>query len=109
VYVSETPSLGIPGQHSVFEPDRAAVETDDRQILQSRSNPRAPFAGHVLETSWDDLHLVYFSGSAEWTYLTTPFLFRLPGFTTEEIEPWSEPGARALVSDLLLKICPVSF
>jgi len=23
-----------------------------------------------------------------WMYLTTPFLFKLPGFDTEEIEPW---------------------
>src|SRR3546814_14044537 len=27
-----------------------------------------------------------------WTYLTTPFLFRLPGFTSEEVEPWDENG-----------------
>jgi hypothetical protein len=91
-HLEQYPFLGIRGQHSVFEPDRVAVEADDGRILQSRNNPRAAFAGHVLATPWDDLHLVYFSGSAEWTYLTTPFFVKLPGFKTEEIEPWSEAG-----------------
>ena len=32
------------------------------------------------------------NGYAMWTYLTTPFLFKLPGFRVEEVEPWKEEG-----------------
>lgn len=84
--------FGAAGRHSVYEPDRVAVETDDGQVLESRRDPRAAFAGHRRETPWDNLHLVYFSGYALWGYLNTPFLFRLPDFSSEEIEPWNEDG-----------------
>jgi len=46
----------------------------------------------VIQTPWDAQHLAYFTGYAIWTYLTTPFLFGLPGFIVEEIEPWDEHG-----------------
>jgi hypothetical protein len=29
-----------------------------------------------------------------WNYLTTPFIFALPGFQAEEIEPWDENGEK---------------
>jgi hypothetical protein len=29
-----------------------------------------------------------------WNYLNTPFVFALPGFKTEEIEPWHEYGGK---------------
>jgi hypothetical protein len=57
-----------------------------------RANPRDAFAGHTPATPWDDLHIAYFSGYAMWNYLNTPFMFALPGFATEEIEPWNENG-----------------
>ena len=39
-----------------------------------------------METQWDNLYLVYFSGCAMWTYLTSPFLLKLPNVQTEEID-----------------------
>jgi hypothetical protein len=45
-----------------------------------------------VETKWDKLHLVYFSGYAIWTYLTSPFLLRLPNVRLEEMEPWDKQG-----------------
>jgi hypothetical protein len=45
-----------------------------------------------LQTPWDELQLAYFAGYAMWTYLTTPFLFALPGVLSEEIESWKENG-----------------
>jgi hypothetical protein len=81
-----------PDTHSVYEPERTAIETDDGRVVDSRVNPRDSFAGHKLATPWDDLQVVYFRGYAMWTYLTTPFLFRLSGFETRELEPWSEDG-----------------
>lgn len=80
------------GLRSIYEPDRVIVETLDRKAVKSRLNPRAAFDGHKVETGWDDLHLAYFGGYAMWNYLNTPFLFALPGFATEEIEPWNEHG-----------------
>ena len=77
---------------SIYTPSRTAIETIDGKILESRDNPRDAFKGHVVETKWDNLHLVYFSGYAFWTYLTSPFLLKLPNVRTEEIEPWEEQG-----------------
>ena len=66
--------------------------TEDGKVIEERGLPRQAFEGHGLATPWDALHLSYFSGYAMWTYLTTPFLFKLPGFQSEEIEPWDENG-----------------
>jgi hypothetical protein len=83
-----------PGMRSVYRPDYTATEALDGELIKERRNPRAAFDGHSVETGWDDLHLAYFSGYAIWNYLNTPFLFLLPGFRAEEIEPWDEHGER---------------
>lgn len=36
----------------------------------------------------------YFNGRALWTYLNTPFLMALPGFTVCEIDPVEDSGER---------------
>jgi len=82
------------GLRSVYEPDQVAIETLDGKVVKSRINPRDAFNGHKVESGWDDLHLAYFSGYAMWNYLNTPFLFALPGFTAEEIEPWNRDGEK---------------
>jgi hypothetical protein len=82
----------VAGQHSVYEPDRTAIVADDGEVLEARFSPRESFNGHTLMTAWDAQHLAYFTGYAMWTYLTTPFLFELSGFNTEEIAPWEEEG-----------------
>lgn len=61
------------GQRSVFEPDRVSILGADGRVVESRDHPRASFDGHARDTQWTDLDLVYFSGYAMWTYLTTPF------------------------------------
>lgn len=81
-----------PGQHCIWEPERTAIVADSGEIVEQRDAPRSFFAGHTLSTPWDPQHLIYFTGYAMWTYLATPFLFRLPGFKTEEVEPWEEEG-----------------
>jgi hypothetical protein len=83
-----------PDLRSVYRPDAVAIETSDGKSIKNRVNPQAAFQGHAVETAWDDLHLAYFSGYAIWNYLNTPFLFLLPGFKTEEIEPWDEHGEK---------------
>lgn len=81
-----------PGRHTVFEPVRTAIVTDGGEVVEQREQPREAFEGHNLMTPWDTQHLIYFTGYAMWTYLTTPFLFKLPGVQTEEVEPWTEGG-----------------
>ena len=78
------------GLRSLYRPDLVAIDAVDGKRLKQRSNPREAFAGHTPATPWDDLHLAYFSGYAMWNYLNTPFMFALPGFAAEEIEPWVE-------------------
>lgn len=80
------------GRHSVYEPGRTAIVANDGRVIEEREQPRQAFEGHVLTTRWDAQNLAYFSGYAIWTYLTTPFLFRMPGFEVEEVEPWDEDG-----------------
>jgi hypothetical protein len=80
------------GRHTFFEAGRVAIMTDGGEVIAERESPRQAFAGHSLTTPWDALHLSYFSGYAMWTYLTTPFLFKLPGYLAEESEPWDENG-----------------
>jgi hypothetical protein len=80
------------GQRCVYEPSHTLVVSDSGEIIERLESPRASFAGHSIQTPWDARQLAYFTGYAMWTYLTTPFLFKIPGFTTEEIEPWQENG-----------------
>ncbi|WP_129779830.1 hypothetical protein [Peristeroidobacter soli] len=83
---------GGDARHGVYEPDRTMLVSDDGKIIEQREAPRRSFEGHSIATRWDTHQLIYFAGYAMWTYLTTPFLFKLPGFRTEEIEPWDEDG-----------------
>jgi hypothetical protein len=60
-------------QRTAFIPNHVAVETTEGAVVAERASPRAAFAGHTLETQWDDLHFIYFASYAMWTYLTVPF------------------------------------
>jgi hypothetical protein len=86
--------FGAADQKSDFTPERIAIEKIDGRTVTERRNPRESFAGHSLATPWDPLQRAYFNGYALWTYLTTPFLMTLPGFTVNEIDPVDENGER---------------
>jgi hypothetical protein len=91
----ETSSIspfGQPDWRTSFTPERIVIETATGTVVRERSDPRASFTGHVMETPWDPLHLAYFSGYALWTYLTTPFSLAMPGFEVAEISPWQVGG-----------------
>jgi hypothetical protein len=92
-HITYEPFTG-PSTRSVFEDDCVLIESLDGRTLQKRENARSSFAGHTRATPWDDLHLAYFTGYAMWNYLTTPFLFTMPGFACPEIAPWQEDGER---------------
>ncbi|MFG2424744.1 hypothetical protein ACGFWD_37650 [Streptomyces sp. NPDC048448] len=98
-YASVQP-FGAHDQKTGFTAGRVSIEKLDGHVVAERVDPRASFAGHTLETPWDPLDRAYFNGYALWTYLTTPFLLAMPGFTVTDIEPWREgdevwPGLRA--------------
>ncbi len=78
------------GQYCIWEPSQTAVVATNGDVLSKLEEPRSSFAGHSLMTAWNEQQLIYFSGYAMWTYLTTPFLFTLPGFEVREVEPWEE-------------------
>ena len=82
--------FGQPDWRMIFTPNCVSIETTAGVVVQERSNPRAAFAGHTMNTPWDLLHRAYFNGYARWTYLTTPFLMATPGFEVTEIAPWQE-------------------
>ncbi len=84
--------FGAPDQRTAFTATRVAIEKLDGTVVAERLDPRASFAGHGLDTPWDALHRAYFNGYAMWTYLNSPFLIALPGFSSEEIEPLHEKG-----------------
>jgi hypothetical protein len=86
--------FGAGDQKTDFVPERIAIEKLDGRVVAERTDPRASFAGHELTTPWDPLQRAYFNGYALWTYLTTPFLMALPGFTVTEIDPVQENGER---------------
>jgi hypothetical protein len=89
--VSHRP-FGAADLHSVFTPERVAIENGDGTVVEALDQPRASFAGHAFETPWSTLQLAYFAGTAMWSYLTQPFTFAMPGFETSELEPWDEAG-----------------
>jgi hypothetical protein len=82
----------LPNHRTNFTPQRVAVETTEGAVVEERTNPRSAFAGHTLQTPWDDLHFIYFASYAMWTYLTAPFSLTWTGFEVAEIEPWQELG-----------------
>lgn len=84
--------FGADDQKTDFTADRVAIEKFDGRVVAERFNPRESFAGHVFDTPWDPLQRAYFNGYALWTYLTTPFLFTLQGFSVKEIDPVEEGG-----------------
>ncbi len=83
---------GAPDQQTVFTSDRIAIEKLDGTVVAERLAPTDSFAGHQMQTPWDELHRAYFNGEALWTYLTTPFLLVGDGVQVEETEPWEQDG-----------------
>jgi hypothetical protein len=82
--------FAAPDLRATYTPERVAIETVDGRLVEERTHPRASFSGHTLETPWDRRHAVYFAGYAMWNYLTEPFAWAEPGFSTVELEPWQE-------------------
>ena len=83
---------GSADQQTDFTPERIAIQKRDGTVVSERFHPAKHAEGKAVDAPWDALDRAYFNGYALWTYLTTPFLFALPGFACEEIDSWSEKG-----------------
>lgn len=79
-------------KRSAFEPHQVVVQRQDGTLIEAREDPEKSFDGHQFDTPWDDVHLAYFVGEAQWTYVNMPFLATRPGFVTEEIAPIEVDG-----------------
>jgi hypothetical protein len=92
VNLLEQKTSHIPGDawHTVYTPDRIAIETGKGDVVEELYNPRSSYKGHTWETKWSSLQLAYFTGYATWNYFNTPFQFTRPGFEITEIGAWEE-------------------
>lgn len=81
-----------PGRRGSFEQGVVQIETDGGSLLARRLDPRSDLRRLRHKLWWDKLDLLYFTGSALWTYLATPFIFATPGFEVHELESWRESG-----------------
>jgi hypothetical protein len=86
----KTSHIPSPAWHTLYTPDRVAIETGSDTLVDELYNPRSSFKEHTWETKWSNLQLAYFTGYATWNYVNTPFQFTRPGFDLREIETWEE-------------------
>jgi hypothetical protein len=84
------PNFMQSGQKATFQADRVAIETTGGTVIDELLRPAESMEAQTLQTAWNALQLVYFVGYAIWSYMTTPFCFTMPGFTTAEVEPWQQ-------------------
>ena len=90
-WASHSP-FGTIATRSEFTGARIALLDGAGRIIDASDHPRTSFAGHSLETPWDDLQLAFFAGCAMWTYLNTPFLLAWDGVRVEDAGQWEEQG-----------------
>ena len=81
-----------PGHRGVFDRGAVRIEADDGSLAAQRLDPRAELARPRRLLWWDHLDLLYFAGSALWTYMTSPFIFASPRFEVQALDPWPERG-----------------
>jgi hypothetical protein len=81
-----------PGRRGVFERGMVRIETGEGRVLAQRLDARSDLRSLRHTLWWDKLDLLYFQGSALWTYLVSPFVFTTPDFELRELEPWQERG-----------------
>lgn len=79
-----------PGDRGVFDRGAVRIETNAGRIIAQRPDGAASIHSWRSRLWWDKLDLLYFTGSALWTYIATPFIFATPGFEVQELDPWTE-------------------
>jgi hypothetical protein len=80
------------GHRGVFDRGAVRIEADDGRVVRQRLDPRPELRTPRHLLWWDRLDLLYFAGSALWTYMNTPFILAAPRFQVQALEPWPERG-----------------
>ncbi|MFT4112620.1 hypothetical protein [Silvibacterium sp.] len=78
--------------HILIRPDLISHTDEHGAYLESLAHPRETMLRENSPMDWDLLRTAYFIGSAIRHSVTAPFLYTLPGFISEEVEPWEEDG-----------------
>jgi hypothetical protein len=81
-----------PGLRSSFDGRDVTLLNSANEVIEELKDARKSYEGHNIMTPWARLQLTYFCSYATWNYLTTPFVFGLPGFHFLEMDPWEEKG-----------------
>jgi hypothetical protein len=68
------------------------IESDDHRVIGERADPRSRLRSPRHLLWWDRLDLLYFAGSALWTYMAIPFIFADLDFHVQTGKPWGEGG-----------------
>jgi hypothetical protein len=84
--------FGEPDWTMTWTPEHVAVTDGAGTIVAERDDPRAAFAGHGFDTSWDPLHLAYFNGYAMWIYHAAPFVLSEPDHVVTDVAPVEHDG-----------------
>jgi hypothetical protein len=76
----------------ILEPGRLSHFDGARKEVESMSDPAARLSRLHPGFKWDMLSATYFLINMVRRSIAAPFLYVSPGFSTEEIAPWSEDG-----------------
>jgi hypothetical protein len=82
-------------QCAVFDRGEVRIETQDGELIATRRDARAAFAGLSglrRNLRWDALDAAYFAGYAWWNYLWMPLLLTRDGVTATEGGTWTNAG-----------------
>jgi hypothetical protein len=72
--------------------DRVTVSSSSGDVVEILDHPRRSMVKLELADRWTAAQVGYFAGYGIWSYLLEPYVFRLPGVQTREIDPWQERG-----------------
>src|SRR4051794_11558450 len=87
--------LAYPDRVATFDvaPERLTLRSATGEAIETRDEPRASFPPSGPDTApWDAIQIAYFQCTANWNYLTAPFVFAGRCVGAHEIASWDEDG-----------------
>jgi hypothetical protein len=83
-----------PGLRGTFAGGHVAIEDWSGRTRLERRDAREAFRGTRHLLWWDALDVLYFAGTALWTYLSLPFVLGDPGYGVRMLPTHMEGGER---------------